>query len=117
MLKKFAVSLLTLAFLTLGAGTALGAPEPAKLKELKVLHQQMYDLRVQIIDKRVEAGLLDKDKAARFKEAMERHQKKFEEDIAKGEYNFGKKQGKHWDKKAKNNSQATPEKKSSPSAN
>lgn len=115
MLKKFVVSLLTLAFLTLGAGTALGAPDPAKLEELKVLHKQMYELRVQIIDKRVEAGLLDKEKATQFKEVMERHQKKFEEDMAKGEYNFGKKHGKDCKKNLKRNSQSAPDTKSSPS--
>ena len=34
MLKKFAVSLLTLSFLALSAGTCLAAPDPAKLDEL-----------------------------------------------------------------------------------
>jgi hypothetical protein len=115
MLKKFAVSLLTLAFLTLGAGPAFGAPDAAKLAELKTLHQQMYELKIQMIDKRVEAGLLEKDKAAQFKASMERHQKQFEEDWAKGEYNFGKKHGKNCDKKFKGNSQSAPETKSSPS--
>jgi len=112
LLKKFAVSLLTLAFLTFGAGAAFGAttPDPAKLQELKVLHQQMYDLRVQMIDKRVEAGLLEKEKAIKIKESMENHKKKAEEDMANGKYDFGKKHGKDCDKKADRNHQTTPDK-------
>lgn len=116
MLKKFAVSLLTLAFLTVGAGAALGAPDPAKLQELKGLHQQMYDLRVQIINKRVEAGLLDKEKATQLKESMELREKKIQEDMANGKYDFGK-HGKDCDKKSKHSPQVTPDTKSSPGTN
>lgn len=110
MLKKFAVSLLTLAFLTLGAGSAFGAttPDPAKLQELKALHQQMYELRVQMIDKRVEAGLLEKEKATKIKESMESHKKKADEDMANGKYDFGKKHGKDCGKKFKNNLEPAP---------
>lgn len=116
MLKKFAVSLLTLAFLTFGAGAAFGAtiPDPVKLQELKALHQQMYELRVQMIDKQVEAGLLENERATRIKESMEKHQKQVEEDMAKGKYDFGKKHGKDCDKKAKRNHQTTPDTKPSP---
>lgn len=120
MLKKFAVSLLTVAFLALGAGTSFAAPDPAKLDELKALHQQMYELRLQMIDKRVEAGLLEKEKAERFKESLENYQKQFEEDWAKGKYSgtgFGKKHGKDCDKKSKRDAQAVPKTKSSPSTN
>lgn len=80
MLKKFAVSLLTLAFLSLGAGSAFGAtaaaPDPAKLAELKALHQQMVELKVQMLDKQVEAGILEKEKAAEIKAKIEHHQKR-----------------------------------------
>lgn len=119
MLKKFAVSLLTLAFLTLGAGSVFGAsaPDPAKLQELKVLHQQMYELRVQMIDKRVEAGLLEKEKATKIKGSMENHMKKAEEDMANGKYDFGKKHGKDCDKKADRNHQTPSDTKPSPGTN
>lgn len=118
MLKKFAVSLLTLAFLTLGAGAAFGAtaPDPAKLQEIKALHQQMYELRVQMIDKRVEANLLEKEKAIKIKESMEKYKKKADEDMANGKYDLGKKHGKNCDKKANRNHQ-TPDTKSSPGTN
>jgi hypothetical protein len=104
MLKKFVVSLLTLAFLTFGAGPVFGAPDAVKVQELKALHQQMYELRLQIIDKRVDAGLLEKEKATRIKELMERHNKQMQEDMANGKYDFGKKHGRNCDKKAKSDS-------------
>jgi len=96
LLKKFAASLLTVAFLTLGAGSAFGATtvDPAKVQELKALHQQMYELKVQMIDKRVEAGILEQEKATKIKESMQKHQKQVEEDLANGKYDFGKKHGK-----------------------
>jgi hypothetical protein len=110
LLKKFAVSLLTLAFLTLGAGSAFGAttPDPAKLQELKALHQQMYELRVKMIDKKVEAGLIDEGKATKIKESMESHKKKVEEDMAKGKFDSGKKHGKDCGKKFKGNLEPAP---------
>lgn len=116
-MKKFAVSLLTLAFLTLSAGAAIGAPDPAKLQELKGLHQQAYELRVQIIDKQVEAGLLNQEKATQIKQSMEQHQKKMLEDMANGKYDFGRKHGKRCEGQCKRPSEPAPETKSSPNAN
>ncbi len=112
MLKKFAVSLLTLAFLTLGAGSAFGAttPDPAKLQELKALHQQMYELRVQMINKKVEAGLIDEGKAAKIKESMETHKKKADEDMANGKSDFWEKHGRDCNKKLKSNLEPAPAK-------
>ncbi|AFM02329.1 MULTISPECIES: DUF2680 domain-containing protein [Desulfitobacterium] len=119
MLKKLAVSLLTLAFLTFGAGTAFGAtttaPDPAKLAEIKALHQQMVELKVQMIDKKVEAGILEKEKAEKIKEAIKERQKKVEEDLANGKVDFGKKHHKDCDKKPKGDSKETPDAKSSSS--
>lgn len=94
MLKKFAVSALTVAFLALGAGTCLAAPDPAKLNELKALNQQMYTLKKQMVDKQVEAGILDQAKGDKMKSFIDARQKQIEEDFAKGEYSgFGKKHG------------------------
>ncbi|SHN68296.1 DUF2680 domain-containing protein [Desulfitobacterium chlororespirans] len=119
MLKKFAVSLLTLAFLTFGAGAAFGAtttaPDPAKLAEIKALHQQMVELKVQMIDKKVEAGILEKEKAEKIKDAIKERQKKVEEDLANGKVDFGKKHHKDRDNKPKGDSKETPDAKSSSS--
>ena len=116
MLKKFAVSLLTLAFLTLGAGTSLAAPDPAKLDELKALNQQMFTLKKQMVDKQFEAGLLDKEKAAKIKTFIEKRQKQMEEDFAKGQYTgFGKKHGQGFDKGCKRKAQDAPQTSPSPS--
>lgn len=119
MLKKFAASLLTLAFLTFGAGAAFGAtttaPDPAKLAEIKALHQQMVELKVQMIDKQVEAGILEKNKAEKIKDAIKERQKKVEEDLANGKIDFGKKHHKDCDKKPKGDLKETPDTKTSSS--
>jgi len=95
LLKKLAISLLTLAFLTFGASPAFGetttSPDPAKLAEIKALHQQMVELKLQIIEKKVEAGILEKEKAEKIKEAIKERQRKVEEDLAKGKLDFEKK--------------------------
>ncbi|MGC7871231.1 DUF2680 domain-containing protein [Desulfosporosinus sp. SYSU MS00001] len=94
MLRKFAVTSLTVAFLAFGAGTCLAAPDPAKLDELKALNQQMFTLKKQMVDKQLEAGLLDQEKAAKIKTFIEERQKQVEDDFAKGQYSgFGKKHG------------------------
>ncbi|WP_425806000.1 DUF2680 domain-containing protein [Desulfitobacterium sp. Sab5] len=116
MLRKFAVSLLTLAFLTLSAGTALAAPDSAKLDELKALNQQMFTLKKQMVDKQAEAGLLDKEKAAQIKTFIEKRQKQMEEDFAKGEYTgLGKKHGHGCKKEGQYESKDLPQTNPSPS--
>lgn len=113
-LKKFVVSVLTIAMLAFGAGPVLGAPDAAKLQELQSLHQQMHDLQIQIIDKRVESGILEKEKAEKIKEKIDQHHQKVQEDMANGKYDFGKKHKRDDDSKEP---QATPDTKPSPSTN
>lgn len=116
MLKKFAVSLLTLAFLTLGAGTALAAPTAAQIDELKALNQQMFTLKKQMVDKQLEAGLIDKEKAANIKTFIDKRQKQMEENFANGQYTgFGMKHGKGFDKDCKYKAQNAPQTSPSPS--
>ncbi|AFM39336.1 Protein of unknown function (DUF2680) [Desulfosporosinus acidiphilus SJ4] len=116
MLKKFAVGSLTLAFLALGAGTCLAAPDPAQLNELKALNQQMFTLKKQMVDKQLEAGLLDQEKAAKIKTFIEARQKQIEEDFAKGQYSgFGKKHGHGFNKGCPRNAQDAPKASPSPS--
>lgn len=103
MLKKFAISLLTLAFLTFGSGAAFGATtpiDPAKIAEFKALHQQMVELKLEMIDKQVEAGILEGEKAEKIKEGIKERQKKVEEDLDKGKLDFGKKYRKDCPKKS-----------------
>ena len=116
MLKKFAVSLLTLSFLALSAGTSLAAPDPAKLDELKALNQQMFTLKKQMVDKQLDAGLLDQEKATKIKTSIEERQKQMEADFAKGQYTgFGKKHGQGFDKGCKRKAPDAPKTSPSPS--
>ena len=66
-MRKLAASILALALLVLSAVPALGAVDQEKLKEIKALTQQMNSIKVQIIDKEVEAGILDQTKADKIK--------------------------------------------------
>lgn len=93
-MRKLAVSVLALALLVLSAAPALGAVDQSKLNEIKGLTQQMYGIKAQIIDKEVEAGILDQTKADKIKQKMQEHQQKIEQDIDKGEFHgFGHKKG------------------------
>ena len=86
MRKKLAVSILTLSLFVLGAVPAFGAVDQGKLNELKPLTQQMNSLKIQIIDKEVEAGILEKTKAEKIKGFMQKRQLKIEQEIDKGEF-------------------------------
>lgn len=110
MLKKFTVGLLTLAFLTLGAGTSLAAPNATQIEELKSINQQMFTLKNELVEKQLEAGLIDEDKAANMKIFIDKHQKQMEENFAKGQYTgFGKKHGQGFDKDCKRKAQNVPQ--------
>ncbi|KJR44445.1 DNA polymerase III, alpha subunit [Desulfosporosinus sp. I2] len=85
-MRKLAASILALALLVLSAVPAFGAVDQGKLKEIKALTQQMNSLKTQIIDKEVEAGILDQTKADKIKNAMQEHQQRIEQDIDKGEF-------------------------------
>ncbi|MDP4128011.1 MAG: DUF2680 domain-containing protein [Bacillota bacterium] len=93
-MRRLAASILALALLVLSAAPAFGAVDQGKLNEIKDLTQQMYSIKTQIINKEVEAGILDKTKAEKIKNAMQERQQKFEQDIDKGEFHgFGHKKG------------------------
>lgn len=93
-MRRLAASILALALLVLGATPAFGAVDQGKLKEIKALNQQMYTIKAQIIDKEVEAGILDQAKAEKIKNAMQERQQRMEQDIDKGEFHgFGYKKG------------------------
>lgn len=86
-MRKLAASILTSALLILSAVPAYGAVDQGKLKEIKPLTQQMNSIKAQIIDKEVEAGILDQAKAEKIKNAMQKRQQRIEQDIDKGEFN------------------------------
>ena len=93
-MRRLAASILTLALLVLSAVPAFGAVDQGKLNEIKALTQQMNSIKVQIIDKEVEAGVLDQTKAEKIKNAMQERQQRIEQDIDKGEFQgLGHKKG------------------------
>ncbi|MDR3586942.1 MAG: DUF2680 domain-containing protein [Desulfosporosinus sp.] len=93
-MRRLAASILALALLVLSAVPALGAVDQGKLKEIKALTQQMNNIKAQIIDKEVEAGILDQTKAGKIKNAMQERQQRIEQDIDKGEFHgLGYKKG------------------------
>lgn len=93
-MRRLAVSVLALAMLVASAVPAFGAVDQSKLNEIKALTQQMTDIKAQIIDKQVEAGVLDQTKAEKIKKAMQERQQKVEQEMEKGEFHgFGHKKG------------------------
>ena len=85
-MRRLAASILALVLLVLSAVPAFGAVDQGKLNEIKALTQQMNSIKVQIIEKEVEAGILEQTKAEKIKNAMQERQQKIEQDIDKGEF-------------------------------
>ena len=102
-MRKLVASILALAMLVLGTVPALGAVDQSKLTEIKTLTQQMTSIKTQIIDKEVEAGILDQTKAGKIKNAIQERQQRIEQDIDKGEFH-GFKHKKGCDRKLSNDS-------------
>jgi len=93
-MRRLAASFLAIALLVLSAVPAFGAVDQGKLNEIKALTQQMNSIKTQIIDKEVEAGILDQTKAEKIKNAMQKRQQRIEQEIDKGEFHgFGHKKG------------------------
>jgi len=93
-MRRLAASILALGLLVLSAAPAFGAVDQGKLMEIKTLTQQMYSIKAQIIEKEVEAGILDQTKAEKIKNAMQERQQRIEQDIDKGEFHgLGPKRG------------------------
>lgn len=61
--------------------------------ELESLYRQEHALRLQILEKQVEAGLVDPEQAEFFREKMEQRWQYRQERMAEGEYRFGLRQG------------------------
>lgn len=69
-----------------------------------------------MVDKQLEAGLLDQEKSAKIKAFIEKRQKQMEEDFANGQYTgFGKKHGHGFDKECKHKAPSSPQTSPSPS--
>ena len=87
-MRRLAASILAMAFLVLSAAPAFGAVviDQSKLNELKALTQEMTTIKVKIIEKKVEAGILDRAKADKIKKAVQERQQKIEQNIDKGEF-------------------------------
>jgi len=94
-MRKLAAAILASAMLVLSAVPVLGATvDQGKLKELQQLNQEMYTIKTKIIEKKVDAGLLEKTKAEKIMNKMKERQQIMEQDFEKGEYHdFGHKKG------------------------
>lgn len=72
--------------------SVLAMTEPQKA-ELTALYQQMHELRIRILDKQVEAGLVNAEDAAAIRERMEENWATKLERMALGEFSFGLRRG------------------------
>ena len=82
-----AMVMTVLLVLTVSAAFALTDDQKAELKEL---YQQEHQLRLQIMEKQVEAGLIDTEDAQALRERMEQRFEQRQEKMDKGDYSCGK---------------------------
>ena len=88
MKKGFMLALVALIVLALAVPIAMALTDVQKT-ELKSLYEQEHQLRQQIIDKQVEAGLITPEDAANIKERMTKGWEFRQEQMTKGNYLFG----------------------------
>ena len=72
--------------------SVLAMTEPQKA-ELTALYQQMHELRIRILDKQVEAGLVNAEDAAAIRARMEQSWATKLERMALGDFAFGQGRG------------------------
>jgi hypothetical protein len=83
------VAVLVLAFIV-PAALALTDNQKA---ELETLYEQQHQLREEILEKQVEAGLIDPEDAVTMRERMNQGWEVRKERMAEGDYSFGKGRG------------------------
>ncbi|MBS4032627.1 MAG: DUF2680 domain-containing protein [Clostridiales bacterium] len=74
--------------LALAVPAALALTDNQKA-ELESLYQQQEQLRTQILEKQVEAGIINAEDAESFRERMEQRWEARKERMAEGDYSFG----------------------------
>ncbi|KGK89641.1 hypothetical protein DP73_09915 [Desulfosporosinus sp. HMP52] len=84
MKKKLVVGVLSAVLLAGGATAVFAATDSAKLAEIKSLTQQMFEIRKQIVDKELEAGLMTAEQAETMKEFIDKRQEASDNALAEG---------------------------------
>jgi type II secretory pathway component PulK len=88
MKKGVLITLLVALLLVLAVPVALALTDSQKT-ELESLYRQEHELRLQILEKQKEAGLIDEEQAEFFREKMEQRWQYRQERMAEGDYRFG----------------------------
>ncbi|MBS3937181.1 MAG: DUF2680 domain-containing protein [Peptococcaceae bacterium] len=88
MKKWIFVALAAVVVLALAVPSALALTD--KQQELRAMYGQMHELRLQILDKQVEAGLITADDAVAMRERMAERWESQEERFAAGDFTMGR---------------------------
>lgn len=87
MKKGLLITIAVVLMLMLVVPAALALTDNQKT-ELEALYRQQYELQLQILDKQVEAGLLDAEQAEFMRDKIEQRWQRRQERMAEGEYGF-----------------------------
>lgn len=88
MKKGLMIAVVVALVLALAVPAALALTDNQKA-ELESLYQQQEQLRTQILEKQVEAGIIDAEDAESFRERMALRWETQKERMAEGDYSFG----------------------------
>jgi hypothetical protein len=88
MKKGLLITLVMALVLAIAVPVALAITDNQKA-ELDSLYEQQHQLRLQILDKQVEAGLVDSEDAQSFRERMQEQWELHQQRLADGDYSFG----------------------------
>lgn len=88
MKKGMLIALVVALVLAFAVPAALALTDNQKV-ELEKLYEQQHQLRQQILEKQVEAGIVETEDADLFKERMQERWEAQKQRMAEGDYNFG----------------------------
>ncbi len=88
MKKSLSIALVVALVLALAVPSALALTDNQKV-ELEKLYEQQYQLRLQILEKQVEVGIVETEDANLLKERMQERWEAQKQRMTEGDYSFG----------------------------
>lgn len=92
MKKGMLIALVVALVLAFAVPAALALTDNQKV-ELEKLYEQQHQLRLQILEKQVETGIVETEEASLFKERMQERWEAQKQRMTEGDYNFGFRRG------------------------
>jgi hypothetical protein len=89
MKRGLVIGLVAVLVLLAAVPMAMAALNDTQKAELEALYRQQHELRLRILDKKTEFGLIDPEDAQKFRERMQERWEIMQQRMEDGEFSFG----------------------------